>query len=160
MLKLRLSWSKPSRLRDGSHDGLVYKVDDKVLPEDPGIYVFARTHGQSFEALYVGKATSLRGRVRSQLANNVKLVRHLEKANAGHRVVVCGALRLKPGQKLKKALGVAEGAFIRYYLAQGHDLVNEQGMKIRRHEVLSSRPDLKKHLPRSLYVEKLSKTAV
>ncbi|MEK7531125.1 MAG: UvrB/UvrC motif-containing protein [Patescibacteria group bacterium] len=47
-------------------------VDFKGLPDTPGVYFFVASDGTT---LYVGKATSLRDRVRSYFANDLTLVR-------------------------------------------------------------------------------------
>lgn len=46
----------------------VQKLD---LPEAPGVYVFTTGHGSDKEILYIGKATSLRDRVRSYFDNDL-----------------------------------------------------------------------------------------
>ena len=86
-MKLHLEWMTPIALCDGSTENLIYTCDRVELPESPGIYVFARKHGESFEALYVGKAGSVQERVRTQF-KNLPLMRHVEKAKTGERVLL------------------------------------------------------------------------
>ena len=100
--------------------------------------MFGRRYGRQFEALYVGKALNLRSRIRSQLKGNVALMCHVKGAKAGKRVVVIARAVTKPGQRIKKVLAIIERAFIKHFLAEGHDLVNKQGTRIRRHVIASS----------------------
>ncbi|MFQ5868855.1 MAG: hypothetical protein ACE5JC_03015 [Candidatus Zixiibacteriota bacterium] len=153
-MKLSLEWSRPIKLRDGTAENLIYTLDYERLPAGPGIYVFARGWGtKTFEVLYVGRTNNIRSRVRNQL-NNHKLMRHLERAKTGTRVIALAKVRTKPGQRLNKVLALVERAIIRHFLLEGHDLVNKQGSRIRRHEITShKRP--KWFIPSSMYVEKV-----
>jgi excinuclease ABC subunit C len=45
------------------------------LPDAPGVYFFRRGNGNKSEILYIGKATSLRDRVRSYFAGNIEETR-------------------------------------------------------------------------------------
>ncbi len=141
---LSIEWSRPLQLRDGSKENLIYNSTPATidkLPEVAGIYIFGRRYAQKFEALYVGQATHIRGRVESQF-NNLRLMQHLKNARSGKRIVLAGHFKAKPGQKLKKCLDLAELALIRHFLSEGHDLVNKQGIRLRGHEVRSTRcPD-------------------
>lgn len=47
-----------------------------------------------------------------------------------------------------------ERAFIRYFLSEGHDLVNKQGTRLRQHEIASVGKHPKKFIPHLMYVEK------
>jgi excinuclease UvrABC nuclease subunit len=71
-MNLQVEWSPPLPMR--RMRSLTYKLDLGRIPEDPGVYVFGRRWGDSFEALYVGKAKNVRTRVNGQL-NNLKLRR-------------------------------------------------------------------------------------
>jgi hypothetical protein len=46
------------------------------------------------------------------------------------------------------------GTGIRYFLSEGHDLVNKQGTRIRRHELASTGRHTKKLFPKLIYLEK------
>jgi len=152
-MKLHIEWTRPHKLRDGSKLNFIYTFDTEKLPKSPGVYIFARRWGASFEALYVGKATGLRGRIKNQF-NNLRLMQHLKNAKAGNRVVLAGALRTRPGQQRAKSLDLVERALIRYFLSEGHDLVNKQGTRLRRHEVVSDGSHPKRAFPRHIFVEK------
>lgn len=152
-MKISVEWGRPLVLRDGSKQNLIYVVDVGKLPDNPGVYVFARRWGKSIEALYVGKATNIRGRVKVQF-NNLRLMQHLKQAKAGKRVLLFGRAITKQGQKIDKVTSLLEQALIRHFLSEGHDLVNIQGVRIRRHEVNSDGHQPKKFIPRCMFLEK------
>ncbi len=152
-MDLKLEWQKPVPLRSVRGKGLIYALDLEKLPKAPGIYVFARRWGKGFEALYVGKANNIRGRTKQQL-NNLRLVSHLKQAKAGDRVIIAGRSITKPAQKTQKVLALLERAFIRHFVAEGHDLVNKKGVRIRRHSIESDGPVSKKFIPSLMFLEK------
>ena len=157
-MNLEIEWEKPVPLRKAPRKArkgslYIYKVDLEVLPAVPGIYVFARRWGRSYEALYVGQSTDLRKRVRSHL-KNLPLMKYLENAKTGRRFVIVGEAVTRPGQQLKKVLVTLERAFIRHFLSEGHDLVNQQGTRIRRHEISSEGKVPKSFVPTLMYLEK------
>lgn len=134
-MKLRLEWGKPLYLK-APKNSISYSLDFSKLPERPGIYIFGRKYGKQIEALYVGKAGRLRGRIKGQL-NNLRLMEHLKQAKNGKKVVLAAGFVAGPAQQEEKCLAILERALIRYFLAEGHDLVNKQGTQIRRHEITS-----------------------
>lgn len=145
-MKLRLEWTRLMSLRNASRDeNLLYACDYPKLPTNAGIYVFGRRFGKTFEALYVGKANAIRWRVRGQL-KNLPLMLHLKNAKIGERVVVAGRFIPRPGQQETKCLAILERALIRYFLSEGHDLVNKQGARLRRHEITSRGSNTLPHL--------------
>ncbi len=152
-MRLYMEWNRPIPLKDGSRQNLIYYVDPDKVPYDAGIYVFGRRWASGFEALYVGKATNVRSRVKGQL-NNLRLMQHLQKAKTGKRVLVCGQIVTKPGQQLDKSLLLIERALVRYFLFEGHDLVNKQGTRLRRHEIVSAGKHPKRFIPSMMYLEK------
>jgi hypothetical protein len=121
-MRLSIEWIRPVALRDGTHQNLIYTTDLNRLPDVAGIYVLGRRWGSQFEALYVGKANRIPGRLKSQM-NNLRLMQHLKNAKAGKRIVLCGKLVTRPGQRLEKCMVLIERALIRYFLSEGHDLV-------------------------------------
>jgi hypothetical protein len=151
-MKLQLEWARPIPLRDaGREENLLYTFDYSKLPEVTGVYVLGRRFGRTFEALYVGKAGALRGRVRGQL-KNLPLMLHLKKAKTGKRIVLAARFISRPGQQEKKCLTLLERALIRYFLSEGHDLVNKQGVRLRRHEITSKNP--RRLVPRLMFVDR------
>ena len=152
-LDIELKWTAPIPVRKERGRAMAYLIDLELVPAEPGVYIFGRQWGTSFEALYVGQAGRLRGRIRTHL-NNAKLLRHLAEARNGKKVVVAGAFLSKRGQNEKKCLGIAERALIRHFLAKGHDLVNKQGTRIRRHRIASIGSHPRRFWPGDLQVEK------
>jgi hypothetical protein len=153
-MELNVEWLRPVLLKDGTRENLIYTMDPDRLPQSAGIYVFGRRWGRKhFEALYVGKANHLRGRVTGQF-NNLKLMQHLRNAKGGRRIILAGEFIAKPGQQLKKCLTLIERALIRHFLSEGHDLVNLQGTRIRRHEIKSDGKPPKAFLPGIVYLER------
>lgn len=152
-MKLHLEWSRPLQLKDATAENLVFKADISKIPAAPGIYVFGRRWGTQFQALYVGKAANLRGRVKSHF-NNLRLMQHVKNARNGKRVVLVGKFVSRPGQQVEKCLRILERGFIRHFLSEGHDLVNKQGTAIRRHEFVSAGKHPRRAFPNSMYVEK------
>jgi hypothetical protein len=152
-MKLQVEWLSPIPLGDAVDPNLIYTVEVERLPTDPGVYVFGRLWGNQFEALYVGKASRIRGRIKKQL-NNLKLMHHLKNAKNGKRVILVGRIVTKPGQQVDKCLPIIERALIRHFLFEGHDLVNKQGTRLRRHELESSGKYPKQFIPGLMYIEK------
>lgn len=140
-MKLNLQWHHSVKLGKFPYSSGITKI-----PASAGIYVFLRVHGSSAEALYVGKATNLKSRIKQQM-NNLKLMTGIQKAANGERRLVFAEFISRPGQQVAKAIPLCEKALIRYYLAQGHGLVNIQGTKLQFHELDSARSDLRKFLP-------------
>jgi hypothetical protein len=126
-MRLALEWTIELPLIDG-------KVAVDELPVGPGIYIFARRHGKSFEALYVGRASNLKNRVTYQL-NNLKLMKHIESAKNGDRVLIIGLFKAKQKQTPAACLPIIERAVIRHFIGEGDNLVNIHGTVIREHVV-------------------------
>jgi hypothetical protein len=152
-MHLQLEWTRRLPLRDGRKIGLLYAVDLEKVPNKPGVYIFGRTFGRSFEALYVGKARNLRRRVAGQLKNNVRLMMHMSNASIGKRIVLAGVFKPKPGQNKDRCLALIERAFIRYFLSETHDLVNVSGTRLRQHEIASRGRHPKKFFSRLIFLE-------
>ena len=128
-MEIEIDWSDPIELQDGSKELLIYKCPSLGdVPDAPGIYVFARRHGESISPLYIGQAQSVRRRIEQQL-NNTRLMKGIEAAESGARVLLIAQLLLKGGQTADRVLDVAESAVVEYTLAQGHSLLNKQGTK-------------------------------
>ncbi|MGH9430233.1 MAG: GIY-YIG nuclease family protein [Terriglobia bacterium] len=128
-MKIEVEWSKPYRLRDGSDQNLTYACSEfDSFPEGPGVYVFARRHGNNASPLYIGQALRLKKRIAHQFNNN-RLMNGIQKAQAGKRILLLGRLMRQQGQQVDRALDVLESALIEYALSQGHDLQNKQGTK-------------------------------
>ena len=153
-MKLFLEWMNPVPLIDGSNQNLIYVLDAEALPEAAGVYVFGRRRRNGgFEALYVGKANSIRGRVWGH-RKNLPLMMHLKNARQGERVVRAGIFNARPAQNPTRCLPIIERALIRYFLSEGHDLVNKQGTRLRRHEISSDGRHPNQFIPKLMFVDR------
>jgi len=148
MINPSLRWQRPQSLKS-----YPYAPNLDLIPRSPGIYIFYRKHGASFQVFYVGKALNLRRRLKGQL-NNFKLMHGIKSAANGARLLACGEIALKPGQKAASAIHAAEKLLIRHFVDEGHELLNIQGIKLRLQTLRNERPaDLKKLLPVRTQVE-------
>jgi hypothetical protein len=151
-MKLALKWHKPLALKADKDGNGIYTIPLDDIPTKPGIYIFLRNHCSVFKALYIGKADNLRSRIKQQL-NNLRLMRGIETSATGKRLLAFGEFIPKQGQQQTKALQRMEKAYIRHYLADGHQLFNKQGTKIARDSIASERSTLRKFIPQYLYFE-------
>ncbi len=147
---LKLDWNRSVPLSDAAAQGLIYTFTHSKVVSQPGIYIFGRQHGTTFEALYVGKAANLQARTKTQLTN-LKLMVHLKKAKTGKRVVLTGVFKAKSGQQAARCLPILERALIRHFLSEGHDLVNKQGTRLLRHEITTSGSS---YVPQLIFVDR------
>ena len=150
-MKFKLDWDKPVPMkltRDGD-----FQIDLNCVPASPGIYIFARKWGKSYEALYVGRSKNLSSRIKNHL-NSVRLTKHLRNARSGRRVLIYGIPETKQGQQQYKVLASLEKAFIRHFLLEGHDIFNSQGTRMRNHEIDSVGKIPKAFIPSTIYLER------
>jgi len=135
---VELIWKRPIVLKDGWEDGLLYTCNLERLDTSPGIYVFCRRWGNSFVPIYVGQAKSVRQRINQQF-NNLKLMVALQhSARSGDRILLHGYISGRPGQRVERALNVAERSLIDRALTDGYELVNVQGTKRKLDELICS----------------------
>lgn len=132
---LKLKWHRPVKLREGNaSDPLFYMCDHlSEIPMRCGAYIFGRQFGEQVEPIYIGKAKDLRKRVLQHLEGNVPLMKAIMLAKNGARVILACELFVKQGQKQERCLDVLERTLIRLALAQGHELLNVQGVKTPNH---------------------------
>ena len=128
-MDLDVFWHPPVDLHDGRDDNLILTCDLDEIPETPGVYAFARKHGENIEPLYIGRAGDLRSRIRGHFRTNVQLMQRIRDARNGRKVVLPGEWRAKRGQQQERALQVIEAGLIKYALAEGHEIFNIQGTK-------------------------------
>lgn len=134
-MEIEIYWQRPLSLIDGTDEKRVYTPEDKSqIPDSPGVYVFARKHGDRIIPLYVGKATNLAVRLDQQF-NNVKLMKGIEISPQGKRLLLLGVLQRKPGQTIQKVLRIAESALIEHSLLQGFDTLNKKGKSKPTHSI-------------------------
>jgi hypothetical protein len=136
-MELKLVWHKPVALREAeARTNLLYELDLEKIPATPGVYIFMRTFGKNQNPLYVGKAKNLGSRIKGQL-NTLKLMRGIQNAAHGSRVLVFGEFVPKQAQRVDKCLTLIERALIRHFLSEGHELLNKAGTRLAKHSLLS-----------------------
>jgi hypothetical protein len=150
-MKLHIDWSRVVTLKY-SRSNDTYSVALQKVPKKAGVYVFGRKYGRKFEALYVGRANRIRSRVKGQL-NNLRLMHHIRDARAGKRMLLAGTFAPLPGQQKERCLPLIERALIRYFLSEGHDLVNISGTHLRQHEIDSSGKYPKRYFARTIFLD-------
>jgi hypothetical protein len=67
--------------------------------------------------------------------------------------VLIGEFRARPHQTHKACLPISEKALIRYFVSEGHDLVNVQGITLKHHGVSSTGTHKVKDFPNHIQVE-------
>ena len=76
----------------------------------------------------------------------------LEEGKKRQRIILAARFVSRPGQQETKCLALLERALIRYFLSEGHDLVNKQGARLRRHEITSKNP--RRAVPHLMFVDR------
>ena len=138
-MDLSVKWHKPIRLLDGDKQNLIYVAEGlDAWKGVPGVYMFARIFDEEISPLYIGKAESLGDRVWQHFKNNTRLMKGVEKAANGTKVVVLGKFTPKSGQSTKKCVDLIERALIDHALTEGHKLLNVQGTRTAAHRVTFS----------------------
>lgn len=132
-MKISVTWHTPITLRGSARD-LCDTFDCDVLPAEAAIYIFARRFGENMEAIYVGKAEVLRSRIRQQLNNN-RLMRALDDARIGARILIYGTFNGKRGQRIPVLLETVERALINHFTEQKHELINKRGTRLPVNEI-------------------------
>ncbi len=152
-LSVKVAWDKTIILGPKAKFQEQFTKMVDTLPDEPGIYVFARKFANTVVPIYIGQASNgLRVRLKQQ-ANNLKLMTAIASEKNGDRVLLLGLVKLAQGQQLKSALKVAEQAHIEHALTDGHALINIQGTKTKRHEVNVAGAMAHSHpFPRTMYL--------
>jgi hypothetical protein len=100
-----------------------------LLSECSGVYVFARQFGTSVNPIYVGQAQNIRVRIRQQFRNH-PLMRGIENAGNGRRLLLQGEVITRRGQQLVHVLNVVERGLIEHFLGEGYTLLNVRGANV------------------------------
>ena len=132
-------WHKPISLLDGSKSSLILTCsphDIKKVPTASGVYIFGRKYGSKVTPLYVGQSLDLRARLNYHLKSSVKLLTRIrEEADNGGKIFMYCEVQPKSGQRIQSVLNVLENALIEYFLVQGHELYQKQGVKRKEHQI-------------------------
>lgn len=132
-MKISVTWNAPIPLTGEARD-LCDSFDFDTLSDDAGVYIFARRYGPKITAVYVGKAEVLRVRIRQQMNNN-RLMRALDDAPKGERVLIYGTFNGKGGARIAKWLNTVEEALITHFTEQKHELINKRGVLLQFDEI-------------------------
>jgi hypothetical protein len=154
-MDLHIKWHKALFLKDADNSQpAMYSVKLERIPDCSGIYIFFRSYGKSKEALYIGKAKNLRRRIKQQL-NNLRLMKSINNASKGYRMLVIGEFTSRGNRPLEPSLKRIESLLIRHYVEKNHNLLNNHGTGIRKHNIFSYRSELKSFIPHTItYTEK------
>src|SRR6185437_13836402 len=98
-MDLDIFWHPPVALTDGSKANLILTCDLKKIPDEPGVYAFAREWGENIEPLYIGQASNLRARMKQHFQGNVPLMQQIRNASNGRKVVLVAEWQAKRGQQ-------------------------------------------------------------
>lgn len=128
MATWEVTWHTPLELRESRDTRYIYECDLEALNVWPGLYIFARTHGESIEPIYIGETENLRRRIEQHLAS-VPLMNGLKYARTGRRVLMVGELETRRGLRVKPTLQKIEQVLVREALNQGHELLNDRGTR-------------------------------
>lgn len=140
-MKIRIEWATPILLSANK----VIRVDRNDLPDripdTPGIYFFSRRYGSSFQPLYIGETSNIRGRLKNHL-NNADIRDILRgiplpgvPVKQGNKYFDYGVFRGKPGQVADKCLALVQKYLIEQAIAEKAPLINKQLTVIKTHEV-------------------------
>lgn len=153
-MNLEVKWCRPLNLKNGEKDGLIYKIEniDDWLGVG-GVYMFCRRYNKTLIPLYIGKAENLGFRVKQHL-NSVKLMKSIQNAQSGEKVIIMGRYIPKSGQDRKKTIAIIEKSLIEHCLSEGYELLNIQGTKTPTHKISFNGYQLAKNVTgRELYVK-------
>ena len=154
-MQISIKWHQQIELEDGSVDNLIFSVNDLSRFDGiPGVYMFCRQYSGNISPLYIGKAINLAKRISQQL-NTTKLMKAIENAQSGAKVLIIGTLSTKPGQVADKCIKQVERALIEHALAEGYELINQMGTKTPYDEILfEGNIKAKKFTGSSMYMKK------
>ena len=153
-LNIEARWAQPLALTisRAAHE-IYFCPDHETIPDSPGVYVFARRHGEVTEPLYIGQSRNLYARLRQHL-DSVSLMQSIREASAGARLFLYCEPILRPGQQLVRVLDTLEEALIDHALAEGHALLNVQGTRCPTHAITFSGNRTSEALaPRRMFVK-------
>jgi hypothetical protein len=128
-MQIEATWSQPIKLKKGPPGGLIYKLNLKELPAEPGAYVFGRRHGKAVIPIYIGETLSIRDRIKGHL-NSIPLMRAIEKAPNGDRFLIYSIVKSGSKNKAKKHVRIIEKALMLHAQSEGHELFNKKGSKL------------------------------
>lgn len=153
-MKVTLEWYPPLELTT-ARSPFVYSCNLEMIPQECGVYIFARKYGTVFEYLYIGQTTNVRNRIKNHL-NSISLMGHIKNSSNGKRYLIYSKIQHHKNTDTKGALKIAERALIDFALSQQHSLLNKQGTRRPYHTIASEFPpgySQKLGLPKETYTE-------
>lgn len=127
-MDIKINWHQLRKLTDGSKQNLIYACDTSKIPDTPGVYIFARLHGQSVDPIYIGESLNLKTRIEQHL-KFVPPMQAIENRKSGTRILMYGTLTTGKGCPSQEDRATSRTSTNQYALAQGADLVNWQGTR-------------------------------
>lgn len=153
-MQIEAAWSQPIDLKKCKPGGLIYELDLDVLPTEPGVYVFCRTHSEKVSPIYIGETLNLRSRIKSHL-DSLPLMRAIENAATGKRFLIYCTVKAGSAAKAKKHVKVIEKALIIHAQGEGHILFNKKGTKLPTDEIsFTGNRTSEAIAPRSMLIKK------
>lgn len=153
-MQIEATWSQPIYLKKCKPGGLIYELDLNVLPTEPGVYAFCRSHGGNISPIYIGETLNLRSRTKSHL-NSLALMRAIENAATGKRLFIYCTVKAGSVAKAKKHVKVVEKALILHAQGEGHILFNQKGTKLPTDEIkFTGNRTSEAIAPRSMLIKK------
>lgn len=153
-MEINATWAKPIPLVDGDAVGLILKLKVDDIPHVPGVYVFARSHGDKVEPIYIGETLNLHVRISAHL-KSVPLMKAIEHASSGSRFLIYCTVAAGSKEKAKSQVKIIEKALVLHAQTNGYVLFNKKGTKLptdsitftgnRKSEALAPRLMLVKH---------------
>lgn len=133
-MQIKAAWSNPIQLKKCKPGGLIYELDLDLLPQGPGVYIFGRQHGANVSPIYIGETKNIRLRIKGHL-NSLPLMREIENAPSGKRILIFCTVKARSGFKAKKHIKIIEKALILHAQGKGHALFNRKGAKLPTDEI-------------------------
>lgn len=133
-MNINASWHEPIKLTAVANGNAIFSIDEDLLEEDAGCYVFYNQIGNSRRLIYIGRANNLCVRIKAQM-NNVKLMMAVKNIGRGQKMLMYCTIKRRGGQNIEKALAILENNLIKHAFTEGHKLINIKGARIHFHEI-------------------------
>jgi hypothetical protein len=145
-MQIEIVWQKPILLSKNRR--IVVDLNDLPdrVPRKAGAYFFSRKYGNSFQPLYVGETSNIRGRLKNHLKNaDIRdILRGIPlpgvPVKKGNKYFHFGFFRGKPGQVAERCLGLVQRYMIEQAIVQKSPLLNKQLTDIKTHTIVFSGP--------------------
>ena len=128
-MKIEATWVKPITLKKDPNEQLIYTLNLGELPEEPGVYVFGRKHGESIAPIYIGETANIRSRIKNHL-DSIPLMRAIENAASGGRFLIYCTVKTNSPERAKKHIRIIERALILHAQGEGYEIINKKGTRL------------------------------